>query len=77
MTTALIPSFGAREVMVSALATVLSVEESEDDEQAFNASIQEKNNFKFLTGHITFSFGVVCLCTTVYLHFCSAQKRDW
>jgi ferrous iron transport protein B len=72
MTTALIPSFGAREVMVSALATVLSVEESEDDEQAFNASIQEKiiSNFSLatlLSVLVWFVFAPQCISTFAVL----------
>lgn len=40
MTTALVPSFAAREVLVSAMGTVLAVEES-DDEEAFSSSLSK------------------------------------
>ncbi len=41
VTTALIPSFGAREVLVSAMGTVMAVSVAEDDEDAYAGSLSE------------------------------------
>lgn len=41
MTTALIPSFGAREVMVSAMGTVLAVQEDESNEDKYTTSLKD------------------------------------
>lgn len=67
MTTALVPSFAAREVLVSAMGTVMAVEGNEEDE-AFNASLTTlmKENYSIptlLALMIWFVFSPQCVST--------------
>jgi ferrous iron transport protein B len=71
MTTALIPAFGAREVMVSAMGTVLAVEGEEGDE-GFTLDLKEKllNQFSvatLLSLIIWFVFAPQCISTFAVL----------
>lgn len=68
ITTALIPSFAAREVLVSAMGTVMAVNENEEDEEQFTNSLKEQLAKHFSLGTllallIWFVFSPQCIST--------------
>ena len=71
ITTALVPSFGAREVLVSSLATVMSVEEGEDEDATIQSlKGQMSQNFSLATMvalMVWFIFSPQCISTFAVL----------
>lgn len=71
ITTALVPSFGAREVLVSSLATVMSVEEGEDEDATIQSlKGQMAQNFSLATMvalMVWFIFSPQCISTFAVL----------
>lgn len=68
ITTALIPSFGARELLVSAMGTVMAVNESEENEDAYAGKLSTllQNEYSFATLMallIWFVFSPQCIST--------------
>jgi len=64
--TALIPAFGARELMVSSMATVMSVESKDEDEQAQALTKRMQNNYSIpvlLSLIAWFLFAPQCIST--------------
>lgn len=67
ISTALIPSFAAREVLVSAMGTVMAVEET-DDEEAFSSNLSQMLASKYSLGSLLallvwFVFAPQCIAT--------------